>query len=131
MSYTPSPHRDTDVRESLETPSSTSTIVHSDPGKPTPDPAPAFPPLKQTSTTLSARQAAHTLDTFPKSAANPRNWSRKKKWRTALTVALTGFISTCGSSIGVPGIHAVMDEFGVTDEKVGILVTTGYVLGLG
>jgi DHA1 family multidrug resistance protein-like MFS transporter len=48
-----------------------------------------------------------------------------------MTVALTGFISTCGSSIGVPGIHAVRDEFGVDNEKVGVMITSFYVLGLG
>jgi len=48
-----------------------------------------------------------------------------------LTVALTGFISTLESSIGVPGIHAVMDYFGVINEKIGILIGTFYVLGLG
>jgi hypothetical protein len=48
-----------------------------------------------------------------------------------MTVAVTGFISTCGSSIGVPGIHAAMAEFGVENEKIGVLITAGYVLGLG
>jgi MFS family permease len=46
-------------------------------------------------------------------------------------VAVTGFLSTCGSSIAVPGIHAMMEEFGYTNEKVGVLVTACYVLGLG
>lgn len=94
---------------------------------------PAFPPLQATATTLSVRQrrAADALEHFADSPENPRNWPSSKKWRNAVMVALAGFISTCGSSIGVPGIHAVRDEFGVDNEKVGILITTFYVLGLG
>jgi DHA1 family multidrug resistance protein-like MFS transporter len=90
-----------------------------------------FPTLKPTVTSTSARQAAERLENFDTSPSNPRNWPNSKKWRITLTVALTGFISTCGSSIGVPGIHAVMSEFSVGNEKVGILITTFYVLGLG
>ncbi|CAD6583670.1 MAG: hypothetical protein TREMPRED_003613 [Tremellales sp. Tagirdzhanova-0007] len=109
----------TKVSGSLD-PSSTATIVASEPLKPLRDLSPT-----------SARQAAHSVDEFSTSSANPRNWSRSKKWRISLTVAVTGFISTAGSSIGVPGIHAVMDQFGVTNEKIGVLITTFYVLGLG
>jgi len=92
---------------------------------------PTPPPLKTIKSSLSASEAAHVLDNFDSSPLNPRNWSPSKKWRVTLTVALTGFISTCGSSIGVPGIRAVMSDFGVTNEKIGVLITTSYVLGLG
>lgn len=91
----------------------------------------SFAPLRHTATTRSAQEAALTLESFPTSNLSPRNWNRSKKWRTTMTIALTGFISTCGSSIGVPGIHAVMGQFGVENEKVGVLITTCYVLGLG
>lgn len=120
--------------QSVGTPSPTPTIVPSEAMNPLADQPVSFPPLKQTSTALttaSARQAARTLDNFSTSSADPHNWSHSKKWRISMTVALTGFISTCGSSIGVPGIHAVMDQFGVTNEKIGVLITTVYVLGLG
>jgi DHA1 family multidrug resistance protein-like MFS transporter len=103
-----------------------SYVLPSDPENPSVEST--FPPLKHTT---SSRQAAQQLDDFDESPSNPRNWPNGKKWRISLTVALTGFISTCGSSIAVPGIHAVMDEFGVTNEKIGILLTTFYVLGLG
>jgi MFS family permease len=46
-------------------------------------------------------------------------------------VAATGFISTCGSSIAVPGIHSAMEDFGYTNSKVGVLITSCYVLGMG
>jgi hypothetical protein len=48
-----------------------------------------------------------------------------------LTVALTGFISTSGSSIAVPGFHEILQEFKVDNAKVGVLVTSIYVLGMG
>ncbi|RXK41266.1 hypothetical protein M231_01416 [Tremella mesenterica] len=95
---------------------------------------PPFPALQTTTTTLStrsARVAAEALSTFPTHPANPLNWPRKKKWRMTMLVALTGFISTCGSSIGVPGIHGAMDDFGEKNLKIGVGVTTYYVLGLG
>jgi len=44
---------------------------------------------------------------------------------------LTGFISTSGSSIAVPGFHEILNEFEVENAKVGVLVTSIYVLGMG
>jgi hypothetical protein len=102
--------------------------------RPDEDPeTPAFPPLKATTTTMSVRQrrAAEALEHFGESPENPRNWPKSRKWRNAIVVAVSGFISTCGSSIGVPGIHAVRQDFGVDNEKIGTLITTFYVLGLG
>lgn len=93
-----------------------------------------FATLKPTTTVLStrsAREAAHTLQTFETSPDNPRNWSKWVKWRVTLTVALTGFISTCGSSIAVPPIYEIMREFHETNDKIGVLITACYVLGLG
>ena len=134
---TPSPRLPGSEKPSTppDTPSPTSTVVPTKPlSKESHEPSPSFPPLRQTSTSLtsaSAREAARKLQNFSTSPANARNWSASAKWRTSITVAVTGFISTCGSSIGVAGIHAVMDEFGVTNEKIGVLITTFYVLGLG
>ena len=90
-----------------------------------------FPPLKQTITSQSAQEAARSLSDFSKSPENPHNWPNSKRWRIALTVALTGFISTSGSSIAVPGFHEILEEFEVANEKIGVLVTSVYVLGLG
>ncbi|KAL7419716.1 hypothetical protein Q5752_005632 [Cryptotrichosporon argae] len=95
---------------------------------------PALPPLRHTTTALStrsARQAAETLATFEKSPDNPRNWTSAQKWKITAVVSVTGFITTCGSSIGVPGIHAAMAEFGEADEEIGVLIASFYVLGLG
>lgn len=101
--------------------------------RPVPTPSYRLPPLQKSTTGLSAtaRAAADTLASYPTSSANPRNWSNRQKWKITLTVAVTGFISTCGSSIAVPGIHAIMAEFDEPNEKVGVLITSFYVLGLG
>lgn len=92
---------------------------------------PAFPPLKQTVTSVSAQEAAKPLSNFANSPENPHNWPNSKRWRIALTVAVTGFISTSGSSIAVPGFHEIIQEFGVENEKIGVLITSIYVLGMG
>lgn len=92
---------------------------------------PAFPPLKPTITSQSAQEASRALSNFAKSPENPHNWPNSKRWRIALTVAVTGFISTSGSSIAVPGFHEVLQEFNVSNEKVGVLITSIYVLGMG
>jgi len=106
-----------------------------DPGSATGGPGgDTFPPLAKSNTvktSSSAVEAARILAEFSTHPANPRNWTRSRKWRTTLVVAVTGFISTCGSSIGVPGIHAVMEDFGETNEKLAVLITAFYVLGLG
>lgn len=68
---------------------------------------------------------------FPTSAANPNNWTSRKQWTVIITVSVTGFISTCSSSIAVPTTHAIGAEFGESNEKVSMLVTSLYVFGLG
>lgn len=93
---------------------------------------PAPPPeIELSSTSLSSREARQVITSFPTSPANPINWATRKKWTITAILALTGFISTAGSSIGVPGLHAVMSEFGETNEKIGVLIAGAYVLGLG
>jgi hypothetical protein len=92
---------------------------------------PTFPPLKPSVTSQSAQEAAKALSSFKTSPDNPHNWPNSKRWRIALAVALTGFISTSGSSIAVPGFHQIIQEFGVDNQKVGVLVTSIYVLGMG
>ncbi|ODN97381.1 hypothetical protein L198_03945 [Cryptococcus wingfieldii CBS 7118] len=88
-------------------------------------------PITLTPTSLSTREARQVIAAFPTSPSNPLNWSGKKKWAITATLALTGFISTAGSSVGVPGMHSVMEEFGVKNEKIGVLISSAYVLGLG
>lgn len=93
-----------------------------------------MPPLKQSETGVtsrSARAALTALDSFETSEHNPRNWTTSRKWRVTLTVSVSGFIATCGSSMAVPGIEPAMKEFGQTNHKLGVLVASMYVLGMG
>lgn len=92
---------------------------------------PNLSPLRPTVTSQSAKEAAKALSSFESSPQNPHNWPNSRRWRIALTVALTGFISTSGSSIAVPGFHEILEEFQVDNAKVGVLVTSIYVLGMG
>ncbi|WWC97077.1 hypothetical protein V866_003954 [Kwoniella sp. B9012] len=86
--------------------------------------------LGPTPTSLSTVEARRVTASYPTSPANPRNWTGRRKMLITITLALTGFISTMGSSIGIPGMHAVRDEFGV-GFRVGVLIPGAYVLGLG
>ncbi|WRT65586.1 uncharacterized protein IL334_002531 [Kwoniella shivajii] len=86
--------------------------------------------LGQTPTSLSTVEARRVKSLFPTSPSNPRNWSEKRKMTLTIALALTGFIATAGSSIGIPGIHSVRDEFNV-GFRVGVLIPGAYVLGQG
>ncbi|GAA5909400.1 hypothetical protein JCM6882_000972 [Rhodosporidiobolus microsporus] len=67
---------------------------------------------------------------WEESLENPRNWEMGRKWVNTLTIALTGFLSTTGSSIFVPAASLIRNEFNVSQEVV-TLTTALYVLGLG
>ncbi|WWC87768.1 uncharacterized protein L201_002660 [Kwoniella dendrophila CBS 6074] len=87
-------------------------------------------PLKTTLTSMSTVEARRISEEYETSSSNPRNWNKRRKMGITTTLLLTGFISTSGSSIGIPGIHLVRDEFNV-GFKVGVLIPGAYVLGLG
>lgn len=40
---------------------------------------------------------------FSKHKQHPRNWPNSQRWKNALIISVTGFLSTTGSSIFVPG----------------------------
>jgi hypothetical protein len=77
------------------------------------------------------QRALRALEDFDNAPENARNWSNRTKWSTVITVALTAFVSTCGSTMAVPGIPYAMREFGEKNEKIGILIAGCYVLGMG
>ncbi|KAK8861475.1 hypothetical protein IAR55_002296 [Kwoniella newhampshirensis] len=91
----------------------------------------AFSELAATPTSLSTRSARRVITAFPTSPHNPLNWPKGRKISMAAILGMTGFISTAGSSVGIPGLHQVMQEFGVKDEKIGVLIASAYILGLG
>lgn len=66
-------------------------------------------------------------DTSP---SHPRNWPNSRRWKNALIISITGFLSTSGSSIFVPATAEIETQFGGAREVV-ILATALYVLGLG
>ncbi|GAA6044187.1 hypothetical protein JCM8097_006444 [Rhodosporidiobolus ruineniae] len=69
-------------------------------------------------------------DDFEASPAHPRNWPASQRWTNCLVLALTGLLSTSGSSIFVPASSLVRDEYGVSQE-IATLTTALFVLGLG
>ncbi|WVQ78742.1 hypothetical protein IAT38_000829 [Cryptococcus sp. DSM 104549] len=92
---------------------------------------PPLDPLDVIPTSLSTRQARQILTTWPSEPTNPYNWSRSKRMLMTITLSVSAFIVTAGSSIGVPGMHVVMQEFGETNAKIGVLISSAYVVGLG
>ncbi|RSH77130.1 uncharacterized protein EHS24_003760 [Apiotrichum porosum] len=99
-----------------------------DPSLPPPVP---LRPITTTHSTRSQRAAAHTIDNFEMAPENPRNWSKQKKWRLTLVIAITAFVTTSASSMVVPGIDDAMKEYGESNHKVGVLISTTFVLGMG
>ncbi|KAM0747748.1 MFS general substrate transporter [Meredithblackwellia eburnea MCA 4105] len=76
------------------------------------------------STTLTEDEwAAHDL--------HPRNWPNSKRWKNALIIAVTGFLSTTGSSIFVSATGIIQEEFNAPSHEVAVLTTALYVMGLG
>lgn len=49
--------------------------------------------------------------------ANPLNWPSKRKWLVAMTVSVTGFLSTMGSSMAAPLGPQIGQHFGEESEK--------------
>lgn len=68
--------------------------------------------------------------TWDSSPSHPRNWPNSRRWKNALIISITGFLSTSGSSIFVPATSEIEAQFGGVREVV-ILATALYVLGLG
>jgi DHA1 family multidrug resistance protein-like MFS transporter len=63
-------------------------------------------------------------------AANPQNWSQRKKSWTAFLICLYSFIVYAGSSIYVSSTLLVMQRFGVGEFKASLGLAL-YVLGYG
>ncbi|KAK4047220.1 hypothetical protein OIV83_005522 [Microbotryomycetes sp. JL201] len=71
-------------------------------------------------------------DDWQRSAQHPLNWPLSKRWKNALIISITGFLSTTGSSILVPAATFMQDEWNVSSRELTTLATTAmYVFGLG
>lgn len=57
--------------------------------------------------------------------------SLSKRWKNALIISITGFLSTTGSSIFVPAAAIIAVEFQQPNREIVVLTTALYVLGLG
>ncbi|KAL0948956.1 hypothetical protein HGRIS_009061 [Hohenbuehelia grisea] len=54
----------------------------------------------------------------PDDTANPRNWSRKRKWTVTLVVSFFTFMSPVGSSISSPTLPAISEALGITPGSI-------------
>lgn len=60
---------------------------------------------------------------------NPMNWPAIRRWTAVSIVSGITFITPLGSSIFVPGVNLVMDEFGSDSGVLSGFVVSVYVLG--
>ncbi|KNG51256.1 benomyl/methotrexate resistance protein [Stemphylium lycopersici] len=73
----------------------------------------------------------HVVDWYgPDDAANPRNWSRTKRYFVTFQICFLTFSVYIGSAIYTPGVMGVMSEFGVAQVPA-LLGLTLYVAGYG
>jgi multidrug resistance protein len=66
----------------------------------------------------------------PDDPENPLNWSFRLRWTLIILVSAITFMAGLSSSMFAPGIPALLEEFHVTDQLLGSLVVTIFVLGL-
>ncbi|KIK48668.1 hypothetical protein CY34DRAFT_71476 [Suillus luteus UH-Slu-Lm8-n1] len=60
--------------------------------------------------------------------ANPRNWSKAKKWTSTTIVALYTFVAPLASSIMAPGLPDLAIKFGITDPTIIALTLSIFLL---
>lgn len=73
--------------------------------------------MKRKASTRSKRsEKDHNLVTWdgPDDPANPKNWSRQKKWAATVTVSLFTFISPVSSSMIAPALQNIAADFGLS-----------------
>ncbi|KAH7305589.1 cycloheximide resistance protein [Stachybotrys elegans] len=65
----------------------------------------------------------------PADPENPLNWSKARKTTSIVIVSLTALLSPIGSTISAAAAADILEHFGSTDEILGTLLTTIYLLG--
>ncbi|GJC91176.1 cycloheximide resistance protein [Colletotrichum higginsianum] len=65
----------------------------------------------------------------PNDPEHPLNWSTTRKTTSIVIVSLTALLSPVGSTISAAAAADIMQHFGTSDEMLGTLVTTIYLLG--
>lgn len=87
--------------------------------------------LSRDKASLFTGDAAAPQLAWEASPGYPRKWKNSKRWKNALIISITGFLSTLGSSIFVPATAIIMEEYGLHSREVAVLTTSLYVMGLG
>jgi multidrug resistance protein len=64
----------------------------------------------------------------PDDPANPKNWTRKRKWVATLVVSSFTFISPVSSSMVAPAIQSISSEFNITNTVEQQLLLSVFVL---
>lgn len=59
----------------------------------------------------------------------PLNWPTRKKWLIVGLLSVITFLTPFASSIVAPGISSINDEFGNTNEQIGTIIVSIYLLG--
>ncbi|GKT97052.1 cycloheximide resistance protein [Colletotrichum tofieldiae] len=65
----------------------------------------------------------------PNDPEHPLNWSTTRKTTSIVIVSLTALLSPIGSTISAAAAADIMQHFGTTNETLGALMTTIYLLG--
>jgi multidrug resistance protein len=57
------------------------------------------------------------------------NWTNKKKWTNQAIIACVTFLTPLASSMVAPGVPEILHDFNTTNETIGALVVSIYILG--
>ncbi|EMD32337.1 hypothetical protein CERSUDRAFT_161702 [Gelatoporia subvermispora B] len=63
----------------------------------------------------------------PDDAQNPKNWRKNEKWGATLIISAFTFISPVSSSMTAPATGQVAQQFGITNNVVGALITSVFI----
>jgi multidrug resistance protein len=57
------------------------------------------------------------------------NWTSKKKWTNQAIIACVTFLTPLASSMVAPGVPEILHDFNTTNETIGAMVVSIYILG--
>ncbi|EFX02659.1 major facilitator superfamily transporter multidrug resistance [Grosmannia clavigera kw1407] len=82
-------------------------------------------------TTANGQVETYKIVVFsPNDKANPKNWSKARRWLITMTLSLVCFSVAFSSAVVTPGIAGVAESFHVSSE-VALLSVTLFVIGFG
>lgn len=65
----------------------------------------------------------------PDDAANPKNWTKRKRWLATITVSLFTFISPVSSSMVAPALPQLQQDLGLRSRFLANLALSVFILG--